>query len=67
MRSRSATTTSMQLAATVWTLIQHPMTLKELAEAVADRFGLEKDVAERDVEQLLHRMTIEGLVEVEQD
>lgn len=51
------------LAALVWNLIQHPMTLGEIRDAVLQRFDMEPEIAERCIVDLLDEMETKGLIE----
>ncbi len=55
------------LAELVWRLIKRPMTLKEIADAAVSRFGVESEVVERDLPEILNAMEQEGLIQVEDD
>ena len=47
----------------VWNLVQHPMTIREIRDAIVERFDLEPEAAERDVRNLLDEMQSNGLIE----
>jgi coenzyme PQQ synthesis protein D (PqqD) len=49
----------------VWELIEIPLTVPELSEVLASRFGAEAEVVERDVRELIDRLRSRGCVEVE--
>ncbi len=51
------------LAALVWNLIQRPMTLVEIRDAVLERFEMEPDTAEQYIVGLLDEMETKGLIE----
>jgi hypothetical protein len=51
------------LAALVWKLVQQPITLREMIDAVVDRFGLEPEAAEQDLLDVLAEMETQGLIE----
>lgn len=51
------------LGAMVWNLVQNPMTIREIRDAIAERFDLEPEAAERDVRNLLDEMQSNGLIE----
>ena len=53
------------LAGLVWNLVQHPMTLREIRDAVLDCFDVEPDTVERDVMNVLREMESNGLIETE--
>lgn len=51
------------LAGLVWNLVQHPMTLREIRDAVLEKFDVEPEAAERDVLNVLREMETNGLIE----
>ncbi len=51
------------LAAMVWSLMRHPMTLREIRDAVIERFDAEAETVERDVLNVLREMETNGLIE----
>ena len=51
------------LAAVVWNLVQRPMSLREIRDAIVERFGMEPEVAEHDLQKLLEEMQSNGLIE----
>jgi Coenzyme PQQ synthesis protein D (PqqD) len=51
------------VATLVWRLIQQPMSLSEICDAIMDVFEVEEDYCERDVLRLLEEMEAEGLIE----
>jgi hypothetical protein len=51
------------LAAMVWSLMQHPVTLREIRDALVERFGAEPEMVERDVLNVLREMESNGLIE----
>jgi hypothetical protein len=51
------------LAGLVWNLVQHPMTLREIRDAIVDRFDVEPETVERDVLNVLREMESNGLIE----
>ncbi|MAS36176.1 MAG: PqqD family protein [Anaerolineaceae bacterium] len=55
------------LAAVVWNLVQYPMTLREIREAVLECFDMEPEVVENDLINLLHEMERNGLIETDTD
>jgi hypothetical protein len=51
----------------VWSLLaEAPRTIDEVTERVADDYGVPRDTARADVEQVLHDLLGEGLVEEQQ-
>ena len=51
------------LAALVWKLVQQPITMREMVEAVIERFGLDAEVAEQNLLDVLAEMETQGLIE----
>ena len=51
------------LSGLVWNLVQHPMTLREIRDAVLDCFDVEPETVERDVMNVLREMESNGLIE----
>lgn len=51
------------LAGMVWNLVQSPMTLREIRDAITARFDVEPETVERDVLNVLHEMESNGLIE----
>jgi hypothetical protein len=51
------------LAALVWNLVQSPITLAEIRDAVLEQFDLEPERAEQDILQVLDEMETNGLIE----
>lgn len=51
------------LATMVWKLVQHPMSIREMRDAIAERFEMEPETAERDLRSLLDEMQTRGLIE----
>jgi hypothetical protein len=51
------------LAGMVWDLVQQPMTLREIRDAVMDCFDVEPETVERDVMNVLREMESNGLIE----
>ena len=51
------------LGAMVWNLVQRPMSLREIRDAIVERFDLEPEAAERDLRKLLDEMQSNGLIE----
>ncbi len=51
------------VATLVWRLIQQPMSLSEICDAIMDVFDVEEDYCEHDVLRLLEEMEAEGLIE----
>jgi len=52
-----------EMAATVWKLVNRPVTLRELQDALVEHFGLEPEIAERELVSVLEQMQTEGLIE----
>lgn len=52
-----------ELAAAVWNLVNSPVTLQELRDAIVERFGMEPEAAERELLSVLAQMETEGLIE----
>jgi Coenzyme PQQ synthesis protein D (PqqD) len=48
----------------IWSLIQEPRTVREIRDIVASEYEVEPERCERDVIELIQRLTDEGLVEV---
>ena len=55
------------LAELVWRLVKRPMTMKEIADAAVSRFGVESEVVERALPEILSTMAQEGLIQVEDE
>ena len=55
------------MAAMVWKLVQRPRSIREMRDAIVEHFGLEPEVAERDLRKLLDEMQSSGLIETETD
>jgi hypothetical protein len=53
------------VATLVWRLIQQPMSLREICDAIMEVFEVEEDYCEHDVLRLLQEMEAEGLIEEE--
>jgi hypothetical protein len=53
------------VATLVWKLIQQPMSLHEICDAIMDVFDVEEDYCEHDVLKLLQEMEAEGLIQEE--
>ena len=51
------------LDALVWRLVQRPMSLVEIRDAVVETFDLEPETAEHDLIHLLEEMETAGLIE----
>lgn len=51
------------LAGMVWDLVQQPMTLREIRDAVMDCFDVEPETVARDVMNVLREMESNGLIE----
>jgi len=51
------------LGAMVWNLMQRPMSIREIREAIADRFDLEPEIADTELRMLLEEMQSNGLIE----
>lgn len=51
------------LAGLVWNLVQYPMSLREIHDAVLDCFDAEPETVERDVMNVLREMESNGLIE----
>ena len=51
------------LAALVWQLVQQPITLREMVDAVVNSFGLEPEAAEQTLLDVLAEMETQGLIE----
>ena len=47
----------------IWKLLESPMTVRQLAEAIASEYDVEADHAERDVADFVSEMKTVGLVE----
>lgn len=48
----------------VWNLLQKPRSIGELRDALVDEYDVEAERCERDLLELLEKMSAEGLIEV---
>jgi hypothetical protein len=53
------------VGARVWTLLQQPRSVVELRDTLVDEYEVAADKCERELLELLEKMRIEGLVEVQ--
>ena len=52
-----------EMAAAVWNMVNSPVSLQELRDALVERFGMEPEAAERELLSVLAQMETEGLIE----
>ena len=52
------------VGAKVWELLQEPVTLEQMRDAIVEEYEVEPEDCERDLVVLLDRMRREGLIEV---
>jgi hypothetical protein len=52
------------VGAFIWNLIQNPITVKEIKEAILDEYDVEEDVCETDLLELLTNLMDKNLIEV---
>jgi hypothetical protein len=55
------------VGARIWKLIQIPMTVGALCDAIALEYDVEPDQCERDLLELLQKLASEGLIEVKHE
>ncbi len=53
------------VGATVWNLIQSPMTVAQVRDALLDRYEVQPDICERDLMALLKDFDEHGLIKIE--
>jgi hypothetical protein len=53
------------VGAFVWSLMQRPTTVRELRDAILEKYDVEEQRCERELLDLLHTLHSEGLVEVQ--
>lgn len=56
-----------EIAAYVWQLVRSPMTLSEICAAIQDRYDVEPESCESDIQTLLQELECAGLIEVAGD
>ena len=52
------------VGATVWSLIATPITVREITDAMLERYDVDRPRCERDLIELLEKLADRGLVEV---
>lgn len=52
------------VGAFIWNLVQNPITVKEIKEAILDEYDVEEDVCEKDLVELLTNLMDKNLIEV---
>jgi hypothetical protein len=52
------------VGAFIWNLVQNPITVKEIKEAILNEYDVEEDVCEKDLLELLDNLMDKNLIEV---
>lgn len=52
------------VGAFIWNLVQNPITVKEIKEAILNEYDVEEDVCEKDLVELLDNLLDKNLIEV---
>ena len=52
------------VGASIWRLIQEPVTIKEIREAIVDEYDVDSKRCEKDILELLQELSTHGLIEI---
>ncbi len=48
----------------IWKLMEHPLSVPQLCDALLERFNVTREVCQRDVLDFLHELHEDGLIEI---